>query len=163
VKGSYVLLIKLSQEQTITIGSLHTCCFSCGYYAYVGSAMGGFKSRLNRYLKENKRPHWHIDYLLQKASIRGIILCESREKIECTIARALEYQFDSIPGFGISDCMCRSHLFFAAEEGQMESGVIATLNLLGYQAKLIYVLDSRAVYERDVIYVIADRGSVCWL
>lgn len=137
MKGSYVLLIKLSEEQIITIGSLHTRCFSGGYYAYVGSAMGGFKSRLDRHLKQNKRPHWHIDYLLQRASISGIILCESREKVECTIAQALECRFDSVPGFGSSDCRCRSHLFLVAEEGQMKSGVMATLNLLGYPARLI--------------------------
>lgn len=163
MKGSYVLLIKLSEERTITIGSLHACFFSCGYYAYVGSAMGGFKSRLSRHLKENKRPRWHIDYFLQKASISSIILCESREKVECTIARALECRFDSIPGFGSSDCMCRSHLFFAAEEGQIKSGVMATLNLLGYPAGLIYELRSGAVYDKDISYVIADCDSVCWL
>lgn len=163
MKGSYVLLLKLPEEQTVTIGSLHMCYFSRGYYAYVGSAMGGFKSRLNRHLTENKRPRWHIDYFLQKAFINGIILCESRERIECTIAQALECQFDSISGFGSSDCMCRSHLFFMVEEGQMKSGLMATLNLLGYPARLIYELGSGAVYEKDIIYAIADRGSVCWL
>jgi len=81
VKGSYVLLIKLSEERTITIGSLHACFFSCGYYAYVGSAMGGFKSRLSRHLKENKRPRWHIDYFLQKASIlRFCVLAVAQDK-----------------------------------------------------------------------------------
>jgi len=64
VKESYVILIQLSEGQTITIGSLHKCRFSFGYYAYVGSAMGGAKSRLNRHLKENKRPRRHIDSFL---------------------------------------------------------------------------------------------------
>ena len=45
----------------------------------------------------------------------------------------------------------------------MKSGVIATLNLLGYPARLIYELGSGAVYEKDIVYVIADRGPVCWL
>ena len=133
LKGSYVLLIELTEDQTIAIGSLHTLCFSRGYYAYVGSAMGGFKSRLSHHLKEDKRPRWHIDYLLQKASITGIMLCESQERAECTIAQALKRRFDSIAGFGSSDCRCDSHLFFAAEEGQMKSGVMTILNLLGYQ------------------------------
>ena len=74
--GSYILLIKLPEEKTISTGSLKSVHFHRGYYAYVGSAMGGFKARLNHHLKGNKKPHWHIDYLLQEASITGIILCE---------------------------------------------------------------------------------------
>ena len=116
MKGSYVILIELPEEQTISIGSLKAIYFPRGYYAYVGSAMGGFKSRLNRHLKSNKKPHWHIDYLLNKASINRIILCETEDRTECTIAQALSHQFDSIPGFGSSDCKCRSHLFFIADK-----------------------------------------------
>ena len=128
MKGSYVLLIQLPEEQTITIGSLKAVHFPGGYYAYVGSAMGGFKARLRHHLKRNKKPHWHIDYLLQKASIRDVILCETEERAECTIAQALSRRFDSIPGFGSSDCKCRSHLFFAADE--MKSTITASLNSL---------------------------------
>ena len=128
MKGSYVLLIQLPEEQTITIGSLKAIYFPRGYYAYVGSAMGGFKSRLNRHLKSNKKPHWHIDYLLEKASISEIILCETNDRMECTIAQALTGQFDSIPGFGSSDCKCRSHLFFATDK--MKTTIMATLNSL---------------------------------
>ena len=128
MKGSYTLLIELPEEQTITIGSLKAIYFPRGYYAYVGSAMGGFKSRLNRHLKSNKKPHWHIDYLLEKASISEIILCETNDRVECTIAQALNGQFDSIPGFGSSDCKCRSHLFFATDK--MKPTIMATLSSL---------------------------------
>ena len=114
--GSYILLIKLPEEKTINIGSRQRVRFHCGYYAYVGSAMGGFKARLNRHLKRDKKPHWHIDYLLPEASITGIILCQTGERIECTIAQALSRRFESIPGFGSSDCHCGSHLFFAGSE-----------------------------------------------
>jgi len=123
-----MLLIQLPEEQTITIGSLKAIYFPRGYYAYVGSAMGGFKSRLNRHLKSNKKPHWHIDYLLEKASISEIILCETKDKTECTIVQALSCQFDSIPGFGSSDCKCCSHLFFAADK--MKPTIVATLSSL---------------------------------
>lgn len=131
MKGSYILLIKLPEEQTITIGSLKAIRFPSGYYAYVGSAMGGFKARLNHHLKGNKRPHWHIDYLLQGASITSIILCEAEHRVECIIARALKCQFDSVPGFGASDCHCRSHLFSATNGKKMKSMIIATLDSLG--------------------------------
>ena len=136
MKGSYILLIQLPEEQTITIGSLKAIYFLGGYYAYVGSAMGGFKSRLGRHLKRNKKPQWHIDYLLEKVSVTSVILCESKQRVECTIGQALGCQFNSIPGFGASDCQCRSHLFFAADERQMRATIMATLNGLGMQPRL---------------------------
>ena len=128
MKGSYVLLIQLPEAQTINTGSLKAIVYPRGYYAYVGSAMGGFKSRLNRHLKTGKKPRWHIDYLLEKASLCGLILGETEERLECAIARALNRQFMSVPGFGCSDCPCPSHLFMASEE--MEPTVLATLNRL---------------------------------
>lgn len=135
MKGSYVLLIKLPEEQIITIGSLKALHFPSGGYAYVGSALNGFKTRIRRHLTSNKKLHWHIDYLLEKASITGVILYETNDRAECTIAQALEHQFDSIPGFGCSDCRCRSHLFFA-DENQMESNITATLKSQGMRPKL---------------------------
>ena len=131
MKGSYILLIQLPEEQMIKAGSVPDNYFPSGYYAYVGSAMGGPKSRLNRHLKKDKRPHWHIDYLLQKAHISVIILCQTNKRAECTIAQALSHQFDSIPGSGSSDCKCRSHLFFSADKNRMKSAIMATLNSLG--------------------------------
>ena len=135
--GSYILLIKLPEEKIINIGSRQSVRFNRGYYAYVGSAMGGFKVRLGRHLKENKKPHWHIDYLLQKASITSIILCETTQKIECTIAQALKCHFDSVPSFGASDCHCTSHLFFATNKKKMKSVIMTTLDALGMQPQII--------------------------
>ena len=137
MKGSYIILIKLPEEQTITIGSLPDVHFRRGYYAYVGSALGGIKSRLSRHLNQNKKPFWHIDYLLQKAPITDIIIGETKERVECAIAQALSSQFDSIPGFGSSDCHCPSHLFFATEERQMKSTIMAALELLAIPPKLM--------------------------
>ena len=136
-KGSYILFIALPEQQTITVGGLKTAQFPRGYYAYVGSAMGGLKSRLSHHLKGSKRPHWHIDYLLTKASLNGVILCQSQSKVECIIAQALNRQFDCVPGFGASDCQCRSHLFFATDEEQMKSTIMTILNSLGMQPQLI--------------------------
>ena len=132
MKGSYVILIRLPEEQTITIGRLPARRFPSGCYAYVGSAMGGFKARISRHLKSNKKLHWHIDYLLERGHITSIILYETNIRAECAIAQALSLQFDSVPGFGCSDCKCHSHLFFAAEEGQMKSTIIATLGSAAY-------------------------------
>lgn len=136
-KGTYILLIEIAEDQTIRVGSLRTLCFRRGYYAYVGSAMSGFESRLSHHLRENKKPRWHIDYLLQKASIGSIILCETEDRVECPIAQALGRRFDSVPGFGSSDCQCSSHLFFTTDEEQMKSEIMTILNVLGYRARLI--------------------------
>ena len=136
MKGSYVLLIRLPEEQTITIGSLGTLFFPGGYYAYVGSAMGGVQSRLNHHRQENRKPRWHIDYLLQKAAITDVLVCETRDRAECAIAQALSHQFDSIHSFGSSDCKCRSHLFFASEKSQLKSTIKETLSQLNMQSRL---------------------------
>ena len=135
-KGSYVLLLKLPEEQTINVGSLKAVPFPGGYYAYVGSAMAGFKSRLNHHLNGSRRPRWHIDYLLLMASISSIILFETRDRVECTIAHALSRQFDSIPGFGSSDCRCHSHLFFTTEERQLKSAVMSDIAQLDIRPRL---------------------------
>ena len=136
MKGSYVLLIQLPKEQTITIGSLKALHLPGGYYAYVGSAMSGFKTRISRHLKRNKRQHWHIDYLLEKVSITGVILCETEDRTECAIAQALSHHFNCIPGFGSSDCRCHSHLFFATDEKQLKLTIITVLNSLDIQPRL---------------------------
>ena len=137
--GSYILLIKLPEAQTINIGSLSGIHFPHGYFAYVGSALCGIKHRLNRHLKSNKRLHWHIDYLLPKATITDIIIGETEDRIECAIAQALSSQFNSIPGFGASDCRCRSHLFLTSEKRQMKSAVVTILESLEILPKLIRV------------------------
>ena len=148
MKGSYVLVIELPEGQAIAIGSLKVVHFPRGYYAYVGSALGRLKSRLSRHLQRNKKLRWHIDYLLQRASINNIIICETEDRIECTIAQALSGKFGSIPGFGSSDCKCPSHLFFAAEE--MEQEIITMLNSLGMEPRLVEdVNQEAAIRERS--------------
>jgi Uri superfamily endonuclease len=130
VRGSYILLIKLREAQTISVGRLKTVSFPRGYYAYVGSAMGGIIGRLNRHFGTNKKTHWHIDYLLEKASVDEVIICETEDRAECAIAQALGAQFDNIPGFGSSDCKCQSHLFFNCKEMKLKiMAILDSINL----------------------------------
>ena len=136
-RGSYVLLMNLTEERMITIGGLGTVRFPHGHYAYVGSALGGFRSRLNRHLRSEKKPHWHIDYLLEKAVLDSIITGETQERTECKIVRALAQKFGSVPGFGASDCRCRSHLFFGAED--MTPTIVSTIEGVGLEPRLKYV------------------------
>jgi sugar fermentation stimulation protein A len=106
----------LSAERTITVGRLGAVSFRAGYYAYVGSALNGLNRRLSRHLRQEKRLHWHIDYLLQQGQPTGIIACESRERTECLIARVIAERYAGVSGFGSSDCGCASHLFFGPED-----------------------------------------------
>jgi Uri superfamily endonuclease len=122
-RGSYVLIIQLQAAAVIDVGSLGLCSFPSGYYAYVGSAMGGLKPRLRRHLKKNKTPHWHIDYLTNIGTITTIAVFESKQKLECHVAQYLKQQFSPVPNFGCGDCDCTSHLFFASHEKEIKSGV----------------------------------------
>jgi Uri superfamily endonuclease len=134
-KGVYVLLMKLEVTREINIGRLGLISFRPGGYAYVGSAMGSFKGRLGYHLKKNKKQHWHIDYLLESAVISDVLTIETEVRLECAIARALGERFESIPGFGSSDCQCKSHLFFAPNAGELRLRATEILNLLAMQLK----------------------------
>ena len=123
MRGSYILLVRLAAEKDILIGRLGYIPFPKASYAYVGSAMNGFKARLAHHLREGKKFHWHIDYLLKEAEIEEIILCQGEKMVECTVAQALAGEFQSIPGFGASDCRCRSHLYFADEKDRLKARV----------------------------------------
>lgn len=136
-KGSYILLIELWNPQAIEVGSLREIYFLAGNYAYVGSAMGGFASRLPHHFRENKKPHWHLDYLLQKAEISSVIISDSQVRNECTIAKALMTHFQCIPGFGRSDCKCKSHLFCLNTSTNAESGIVKLLGIIGCPSETI--------------------------
>ena len=118
------------------MGRLGVVAFPGGFYAYVGSAMSGFESRIGHHLQRNKSPHWHIDYLLREASIGEVILCESKKGAECILAQTLARDFQYIPGFGSSDCKCNSHLYFGNEKVRMKSGVIRAAKQAGFDYRV---------------------------
>ena len=112
-KGGYVLLLRLKESNEIRIGRLGVIRFDSGYYAYIGSAMGGLRQRISRHLRDEKKRHWHIDYLLEKASVSNVIVCQSYNKIECSIAGEIAREFKVVTGFGSSDCKCGGHLYYS--------------------------------------------------
>lgn len=122
-KGSYVLIVGLHAEKRIHVGNLGVIPFPPGCYAYLGSALGGFKSRLNRHLTKDKKQKWHIDYLLSEAQVLQVILCEVERRLECLLSQVLANEFSSVPGFGSSDCRCKSHLYFADNRACLERGI----------------------------------------
>lgn len=111
MKGCYCLVIFLSNEETIKIGKLGKIKFKKGHYVYVGSAMNSLNARINRHLSDEKKLHWHVDYLLKNAEITQIIYNENK-KVECELSQFLSSKTKGIEGFGCSDCDCNSHLYY---------------------------------------------------
>ena len=133
MRGSYILLIELKNNEIISIGKSRKAEFNRGYYAYVGSALNGLEQRIHRHLRTHKSMHWHIDYLLKHARIVSVFYKESDIRDECTIAQTLEKELTSIPGFGCSDCDCKSHLFYGSKIKLMD--IIDKLQMKIYQIK----------------------------
>ena len=125
MKGSYILVLFLSEKVGIEIGALGALSFPKGYYLYVGSAMGNvgsttLENRVKRHLTDsaNKKIHWHIDYLLNDEHflISKLYIVPSLMRLECVIARDIKEVSDSfIKDFGSTDCSCKSHLFYFKE------------------------------------------------
>jgi Uri superfamily endonuclease len=138
VKGSYVLLVELATGKDILVGKLGYVSFPKASYAYIGSAMNGLRARLVRHLREQKKLHWHIDYLLKEAEIEEIILCTAEERVECSLAQALAGEFQSIPGFGSSDCKCQSHLYFADEKDGLKARVAKAVKQAGLAYEIFF-------------------------
>lgn len=145
MKGGYALLIELPEEQDIAVGKLGLITFPKGFYAYIGSAMNGFELRIGHHLRRKRRFHWHIDYLLQNAEIREIILCEAEQRVECILAHSLAKEFPSIPGFGSSDCNCSSHLFWGTEKA-LKAGIISAAKQVGLTYAIFSTREVRASF-----------------
>lgn len=102
----------LRGDAVVKAGSLERIRFVRGLYAYVRSAQNGLEKRTGRHLSRDKKPFWHIDYLL-KSDKAGIakILYKKAKKEECRIAGFLGRGEFPIPRFECSDCSRSSHLF----------------------------------------------------
>jgi Uri superfamily endonuclease len=138
LKGSYILLAELAAKKDIVVGKLGHLSFPKASYAYVGSAMNGLRARLVRHLREEKKLHWHIDYFLREAEIKEIIVCQAEERVECSLARALAGEFQSIPGFGASDCKCQSHLYFARGRDRLKARVAEAVKQAGLAHEIFF-------------------------
>jgi len=107
--------VQVPYDLAASVGELGTLNFKAGYYAYIGSALGGLKGRVGRHLREEKKLRWHIDYLLARSRAVDIVTAPSRTRKECAIAGELAKSLQSIRGFGSSDCTCHSHLFYSPD------------------------------------------------
>jgi Uri superfamily endonuclease len=112
--GTYCLIIQLDQDSKIKIGKLGETDFKKGYYVYVGSALNSLETRIKRHLRDEKKLHWHVDYLLahENSKIKEVVFVRSPHKWECDVAGQISKKSEKIKGFGSSDCKCPSHLFY---------------------------------------------------
>lgn len=115
--GTYVLVLDVPSQIELIVGALGRFVLPPGRYAYVGSALGpgGLRGRLGRHLRQSRRSHWHVDYLLATASLAQVIAAAGTERLECRWVRMLVQLSGAwvpIPGFGSSDCVeaCPAHL-----------------------------------------------------
>ena len=130
MKGSYLILINLKDKENIQIGKLGKIDFKKGIYVYVGSAFNGLEQRINRHLNEDKKLHWHIDYLLRIGEISDIFYKKTTYNKECNIAKFLDRDLSKIKGFGCSDCNCNSHLFYGNKDNILK--IIKKLEMKKY-------------------------------
>jgi Uri superfamily endonuclease len=124
--GIYHLILHLAQDETLQIGKLDEFKFPAGYYVYTGSALNGLEKRIARHQRNEKRLHWHIDYLLQHARIVDIITHHTTQRLECQFNRNIQSLPNSeIPakGFGSSDCKCISHLTYFLEKPNIPQNI----------------------------------------
>lgn len=113
--GIYLLEIYLSSCKVIKIGKKGSFSFPAGYYYYAGSAQQSLKARIKRHLSDEKKLHWHIDYLLQEAELNKYYTWPLAKEAECRLALIISKYFQgkiTLEGFGASDCNCNSHLFY---------------------------------------------------
>jgi Uri superfamily endonuclease len=109
---SYQLLIVVREEPTIRIGKLGVYTFPGGRYLYTGSARRNLAARISRHRTQEKRAHWHIDYLLGAPGVRIDTVTHSAQS-ECVL-NGLTGGEILIARFGATDCRagCGSHLKF---------------------------------------------------
>ena len=111
-RGSYLLILGLKKNRTISIRKLGKVHFRKGFYVYVGSAMVNLTKRMERHRRLRKQHHWHIDELRAVAEFHSVSAIRSSDRLECEIAGAMSKMAEwSVPGFGSTDCSCETHLF----------------------------------------------------
>ncbi len=114
MKGCYCLIIYVKKKSRIKIGKKLGCIeFKRGIYVYIGSAMNSLESRLNRHLSDDKKLHWHVDYLLKHENTKILkILYNTDKTVESDLSQYMSTRSNSIRDFGCSDCDCESHLYY---------------------------------------------------
>ncbi len=118
MKAVYLLFARAEEQKTVEVGAQGEKTFEEGIYIYVGSAMNSVESRLERQFSQDKNNHWHVDYLTSEVKAFDYFILPETSEYECVMAEILSEKYDSVDGFGSSDCNCNSHLFHVPEAGE---------------------------------------------
>lgn len=121
-RGLYLIVLELRKDRRIKPGKLPETEFKAGIYLYVGRAKRGFKKRLERHLRKDKKFFWHIDYFLREAGVMDVwIKPDSFD--ECRIVSQIRkiLKKSEVPKkkFGASDCRCAGHLLYLPDVGDL--------------------------------------------
>lgn len=150
--GLYVLVLRLPRQTTLSYGGT-TVPFAAGWYAYVGSAMGGLAARVARHLRTSQVRHWHIDALLAAGTVADVqLLFTTDPAAECRTAAAVRAWPGAvaIPRFGCSDCDCPTHLVYSRERPRAALSAEAILPRLPVMyAELRKHYENHALWDRD--------------
>ena len=117
--GVYLLQLFLANKaEHVEVGALGKIEFPPGYYFYAGTAQKNLAARIKRHYSSDKKFHWHIDYLLDKALLENDFVFSLPREGECFLAELLKENGGKIlaDGFGASDCSCGSHLIYFPEQ-----------------------------------------------
>ncbi len=90
--GTYALIMKSSEQQTIPVGKLGHLHIEKGFYVYVGSALGngGICARIRHHMRTAQTLHWHIDYLRVFVCVEAIWYSNDRNHREHRWAHIFE-------------------------------------------------------------------------
>ena len=147
-KGIYCLVLK-NPACTVRIGALGNLAFAAGWHCYIGSALGpGGLLRLERHTRlaehRDKRPKWHIDYLLTDPRFRlaYAVYAQTQERLECRLASALARGGPGVERFGCSDCGCPSHLLYRSKDPKDE--IVVAFSGLGLSSRIKTIITPKA-------------------
>lgn len=104
----YALLIYLPHATQINVGKLGEFVFPAGFYVYVGSARRNLASRIARHRRKEKRLHWHIDYLLQHAEVKEVVIYKDMATYEDVVSYVTPYEGDTLKTHTCGNALCRS-------------------------------------------------------
>ncbi|MFQ6085441.1 MAG: DUF123 domain-containing protein [Candidatus Bathyarchaeia archaeon] len=119
MRGTYVLLLRVTEPFRTEVGALGPRSFPAGYYCYVGSAVGKrmtIERRVGRHRRvkdgEETPLRWHIDYVLREPRVKiEAVFSLKGSRRECEVAEFISARGIPLKGLGSSDCRCESHLF----------------------------------------------------
>ncbi len=109
-KGTYLLFLKVEKD-TVVKSKSKEWYIEAGLYVYVGSALNNLEKRIERHLRKEKKKHWHIDFLVEKAQVIKVLKIISEERLEERISKYFCQLYQVVSKFGSTDLKTCGNLF----------------------------------------------------